>query len=239
LFTAPRILITAGLVFLLGTVPAWAWTNAAPNEAIFFDLPDFQGPSLTVRLEPGRRQALKPALGAMDKKISSLIMGEKVKALVFTNPDFRGAIRIYDYTISEHMPDDDEISSIIVCSKEEPPQGVMFIQKRIGEMKTSSERPWHYVTGKGIFFPLPESLQEHEARFPAVAEDWQKVRYVYVSPAAEADLFKGSDFKGDVLSLPGPGGGQQSVFDLSRFGFYDPKKSPAGIVSSLIVRTKK
>jgi hypothetical protein len=229
----------AGLMLLLFISSALARIEAAPNEAIFFDFPDFQGPSLVVRLEPGMRQALKPALGAMDNKISSIIMGENVKALVFTDPDFRGAVRLYDYTIAEGMPDNDQISSLIVCPKEETAQGVLLIQKRVGEIKTSTARPWHYITGKGIFFPLPESKQESEARFPVVAKDWIKVRYVSIAPAVQADLFSSPDYQGRLLSLPEPNSGRQGVFDLGQYGFYDPKKSPPGGVSSLVVRTKK
>jgi hypothetical protein len=230
-----RVIIHAGIILLLFSARALAWTNAAPNEAIFFDDPNFQGPSLVVRLEPGMRQALKPVLGALDKKISSMVIGENVKVLVFTNPAFRGAVRMYDYTIAEKMPDDDHISSIIVCPKEISPQGVLFIQKRISEIKTSAKRPWHYITGKGVFFPMPESARESEAKFPLVAPDWDKVRYVYVAPGVEATLFSNPNFSGKSLSLPCADCGPQTVYDLQSFGFYDAGKSPGG-VSSLSVR---
>ena len=230
-----RMIIHVGIILLLFSSQALAWTNAAPNEAIFFDDPQFQGPSLTVRVEPGMRQALKPALGALDNKISSLIVGENVKVLVFTDPAFRGAVRMYDYTIADHMPDNDQISSLLVCPKEVSPQGVLFIQKRISEIKTSSKRPWHYITGKGIFFPLPESARESEAKFPLVAPDWDKVRYVYVAPGVEAEFFSDPDFKGRSLSLPCADCGPQTVFDLQSFGFYDARK-PLGVISSLSVK---
>jgi hypothetical protein len=231
------IILPAGIMLLLFSARALAWTNAAPNEAIFFDDPDFQGPSLIVRLEPGMRQALKPALGALDNKISSMIVGENVKVLVFTDPAFRGAVRMYDYTIADHMPDNNQISSLIVCPKDVAPQGVLFIQKRISEIKTSSKRPWHYITGKGIFFPLPESAGESEAKFPLVAPDWDKVRYVYVSPGVEAEIFSGPDFKGRSLSLPCADCGPQTVFDLQSFGFYDARK-PLGVIPSLSVKAQ-
>jgi len=235
LMISMRMILQAGLIILLFYSKALAWTNAAPNEAIFFDEPDFQGPSLTVRLEPGMRQVLKPELGELGKKISSLIVGEKVKVLVFTAVGFRGAVRMYPYTIAENMPDNDQISSLIVCSKEDPPQGVLFIQKRLSEIKTSSARPWHYITGQGIFFPLPESARETESAYPLVSPGSDKVRYVYVSPGAEAKLFTESEFKGKSLSLPSPNSGPQTVFDLSTFGFFDVSKSPSGVISSVKV----
>ncbi len=123
----------------------------------------------------------------------------------------------------------------IVCPKEASPQGVLFIQKRISEIKTSSKRPWHYITGKGIFFPLPESARESEAKFPLVSPDWNQVRYVYVSPGVEAEFFSDPDFQGRSLSLPCADCGPQPVFDLQTFGFYDARKSP-GVISSLSVR---
>ena len=118
-----RRILQAGFIILLLNSSALAWTNAAPNEAIFFDDPDFQGPGLNVRLEPGMRQALKPTVGMLDNKISSLIVGEKVKVLVFTGVGFQGAVRMYTYTIAENMPDNDQISSLIVCSKVRPAPG--------------------------------------------------------------------------------------------------------------------
>jgi hypothetical protein len=234
-----RMILLAGII-LLSWCQARAWTDAAPNEAIFFDDPNFQGPSLAVRLEPGMRQALKPALGALDKKISSIILGEKVKVLVFTRSDFRGAVRMYTDTIAENMPDNDDISSLIVCPKEESPQGVLFIQKRLSEVKTTSPRPWHYITGQGIFFPLPEAAKESEASFRLVAPEWDnQVRYVSISPAVEAKFFDDPEFKGRSLLLPCADCGPQTVFDLRTYGFYDPKKSPPGVISSLIIKTRE
>jgi hypothetical protein len=234
-----KMIMQTGLIIVLAGSPALGWVPAAPDEAIFFEDANFTGESLALRLQPGIRHRLMPGLGGMDKKISSIIVGEKVKVLAFTNPDFGGGVREYVYTIAENMPDDDQIASLIVCPTEEPPQGVLFIQKRISEVKTPSQRPWHYITGKGIFFPLPESERESEAKFPRLAGDWNnKVRYIYVAPAVEADLFENPEFSGRPLSLPGPEAGQQTVFDLNTFGFYNPKKSPPGVISSLIVRTR-
>jgi hypothetical protein len=234
-----KIIIPAGLILIFSGSLALAWTNAAPNEAIFFDDPDFHGPSLTARLEPGMRQVLKPALGELNNKISSIIVGEKVKVLVFTEAEFRGAVRMYTYNIAERMPDNDQISSLIVCSREDPPQGVLFIQKRLSEIKTSSARPWHYITGQGIFFPLPESTRETESAYPHISPGWDKVRYVYVSPGIEAKLYTDPGFKGRSLSLPCPDCGPQGVFDLSTFGYLDVKKSPSGVISSVLVRAQE
>jgi hypothetical protein len=230
--------ILSGLILIFSSSLALAWTDTAKNEAVFFDGADFQGSSLTVRLEPGMRQMLKPALGEMDKKISSIVLGENVKALVFTEAGFRGAVRLYLHTIAEHMPDNDQISSLILCSKEDPPQGVLFIRKRISETKISTPRPWHYITGQGIFFPLPESAREKESAYALVSPDWDKVRYVYVSPGVEAKLFSDPEFKGKSLALPCSDCGPQTVFDLSTFGFFNPKQSTSGVVSSVVVRAK-
>jgi hypothetical protein len=234
-----KLMMLIGLISLLASSPVLGWVPAAPDEAIFFEDANFKGESMALRLQPGIRHRLMPALGKLDRKISSVIVGEKVKVFVFTNPDFGGAMREYVFTVAENMPDDDKIASIIVCPKEEPPQGVLFIQKRSSEVKTPSQRPWHYITGKGIFFPLPEAEKESEAKFPRLAKEWNnKVRYVYVSPAVETDLFDEAEFSGPSLSLPYPEAGQQTVFDLISFGFYDPKKTPPGVISSLTVRTR-
>jgi hypothetical protein len=145
---------------------------------------------------------------------------------------------MYSYSIAADMPDNDQISSLIVCSREDPPQGVLFIRKRLSEVKTPSARPWHYITGQGIFFPLPESEKEIESAYPLVPPDWQKVRYVYVSPGVEANLFTDPEFNGGSLSLPCPDCGRQTVFDLSAFGFFDVKKSPTGIISSIKIKAQ-
>jgi hypothetical protein len=239
-------MVTIGTIFqtaftlMFFSSPAMAWVQAAPNEAIFFEDTNFRGASLTLRLEPGRRHILLPRLGGLGKKISSLIVGGNVKVLAFTEPDFRGGVMEYRNTIAEAMPDDDQISSLIVGPKGAPPHGVLFIHKRLSEVKGPARRVWHYITGKGSFFPLPESERELEARVPQVPAEWDdRVRYVYVSPTVAVELFEDPGLQGRSLSLPPPNGGQEAVFDLRAFGFYDPKKSPPGVVSSLIVHTRE
>lgn len=232
-------IIPAGFILLFFCSPVLAWVHAAPNEVIFFTDADFQGESLTLRLQPGIRHRLRPGLGEMDRKISSILVGDNVKVFVFTNPDFRGAVREYVYTIPAHMPDDDQISSLIVCPKDEPPQGVLFIQKRLSEVKNLPKSSWNYITGQGMFFPLPESDQETAAKFLDLSGDGGKsARYVYVSPTVELTLFAGPQLTGRSLTLPGSNSGQQTVFDLTSYGFYDLKKSPPGAVTSLIVTSR-
>lgn len=216
-----------------------AWETAAPEEAVFFADANFQGASLKLSLQPGSRHRLLPTLEDLDKKISSLRLGENVKAIAFTQPHFGGAARVYLYTMAEEMPDDDQIASLIVCPKNEPPQGVLFIQKRLSEVKAPAPRQWHYLTGRGVFFPLPESKQEVEAGFAQVGPEWNdQVRFVYVAPGVETELFVDPEFKGSSLSLPPPVKGTQTVFDLSQYGFYNPKKKPAGVISSLKVKAR-
>lgn len=239
-------MVTIGTIFqtaftlLFLSSQTLAWVQAASNEAFFFEDTNFRGASLTLRLEPGRRHTLLSRLGGLDKKMSSLIVGDDVKVLAFTEPDFRGGVREYSNTIAEAMPDDDQISSLILGPRGEHPHGVLFIHKRLSEVKAPARGAWHYITGKGSFFPLPESERELEARFPQVPAEWDdKVRYVYVSPTVAAELFEDPGLQGRSLSLPPPNGGQGAVFDLFAFGLYDPKKSLPGVISSLIVRTRE
>jgi hypothetical protein len=241
-----NFMVTIGTIFqtaltlLFLSSQALAWVQAAPNEAIFFEDTNFRGASLTLRLEPGKRHILLSHLKGLDKKISSLIVGDNVKVLAFTEPEFRGGAMEYRYTIAKAMPDDDQISSLIVGPKGAPPCGVLFIHKRLSEVKAPARRAWHYITGKGSFFPLPESERELDARFPQVPAEWDdRVRYVYVSPIVAVELFEDPGLHGRSLTLPPPDGGQGAVFDLRALGFYDPKKTPAGVISSLIVRTRE
>ena len=237
---SPKTALRIAFILLFFSAQALAWDQAAPNEAIFFEDMNFKGTSLKLRLEPGKRHILLPLLGGLEKKISSLIIGDNVKVLAFTEPGFKGRVSEYRNTIAEAMPEDDQIASLIVGLKDEPPYGVLFILKRLSEVKVPSNGAWHYITGKGSFFPLPESEQELEARFPQVPAEWDdRARYVYVSPAVAAELFEDPWLKGRSLSLPPPDRGRVGVFDLHDFGFYDPKNSPPGIVSSLVVRSKK
>jgi hypothetical protein len=230
---------TAFILLFLSS-PALAWVHAAPNEAIFFEDTNFKGASLNLRLGPGERHVLLPRLGGLEKKISSLILGDNVKVLAFTEPDFQGGVVGYRNTIAEAMPDDDQICSLIVGPKGVPPYGVLFIHKRLSEVKAPASRVWHYITGDGSFFPLPESERELEVRFSKMPAKWDdRVRYVYVSPSVQTELFEDPGLKGRSLSLPPPDPGQEVVFDLRAFGFYDPKKSPPGVISSLIVRARK
>lgn len=231
--------IQVWFIILIFNTYAFAWVPATPTEAIFFEDADFKGASLTVRLQPGIRHRLLPDLGGLDKKISSIIVGDTVKVLAFTNKDFGGAVREYVYTIAANLPDEDRISSIILCPREEPPQGVLFIQKRLSEVKTLPQRSWNYITGQGIFFPLPEAETELQAKFPRLAGNWDgRARYVYVSPAVALDLFEGPEFSGRSLSLPSPDSGRQTVFDLSSLNLSDPKKSPPTGISSIVVKTR-
>jgi hypothetical protein len=235
-----KTILQAAFTLLFLSSQALARVQAAPNEVIFFEYTNFRGVSLTLRLEPGRRHTLLPHLGGLDKKISSLIVGDKVKILAFTEPNFRGGVREYRIPVAEAMPDDDQISSLIVGPRGAPSEGVLFIHKRLSEVKTPARGAWHYITGKGSFFPLPETEREWEAKFPQVPAEWDdRVRYVYVSPTVAVDLFEGPGMQGRSLSLPPPNGGHQTVFDLQAFGFYDSKKTPRGVVSSLIVRTRE
>lgn len=237
--TMLRRIISAGLLLLLAAAPAMAAVSAAPDEAIFFADPNYRGKSLSVRLEPGVRHKLLPHLGGLAKDISSMIIGKNVKVMVFTSPDFGGAVREYRQSIAEGMPDDDQISSLLVCPEESVPQGVLLIQKRIGEVKKTSRRAWSYITGEGRFFPLPEAATESESRFPQLTADWcDQVRFVYVAPGVETELFADPEFGGRSLTLPGPEADHRSFFDLTSLGFYDPKKKPPGVISSLLVRAR-
>mgnify|MGYP005855106815 CR=1 FL=1 len=239
LFAKVKILLTAGLLILALGSPTWSWKSAGPQEAIFFADPKFKGESLTVRLEPGLRHRLFPVLGNLDKKISSILMGENVKVFVFTKSGLTGAMREYTYTVAENMPDDDQIGSLLVCHRDEPPQGVLGIRKRISEVKSPASRPWHYITGQGIFFPLPEAGQESETRFPRLPEGWgTNLRYLHVPLGVEVTIWKGHDFSGERFSLPPSGQETRTFFDLEELGFYHPKKSPPGNLASLIVRAR-
>ena len=234
--TIGTIFQTAFILLFLSS-HALAWVQAAPNEAIFFEDTNFGGASLALRLEPGRRHTLLSRLRGLDKKISSLVVGDNVKVLAFTEPDFKFP---QTWRSNIAVPDDDQISSLMVCPRGEPPYGVLFIHKRLSKAKASARRAWTQITGKGSFFPLPESERELEAGFPQVPAEWDdRVRYVYVSPNVAVELFEDPGLQGRSLSLPPPNGGQQIVFDLRGFGFYNPQKSSAGVVSSLIVRTRE
>lgn|GEM_PF-5270917 len=236
---AAGIVIVAVLALLMRG-PAWAWAETAANEVVVFEDPNYQGMSMSLRLEPGMRHRLVPTLGKLDDKISSMAIGRDVKVMVCTDPHFSGAIRDYRFDVAKDMPDDDMISSLIVSRKGTPPQGVLVIHKRTTEVKSLSSSQLHYITGNGIFFPLPERLAATEARFPRLGADWNdKVRYVSVSPGVEVELCEDADFGGRCVSLPAASEPQKSFFDLSQYGFCDPHRSPPGITSSLKVRSRE
>ena len=126
-------IIPVWLIMLLCSSQTLAWVPAAPDEAIFFEDANFKGASLALQLQPGVRHRLMPGLEGLNKKISSMLVGKNVKVLVFTNPDYEGAVREYRYTIAEHMPDDDQIASLIVCPQRgTAPRGIIYSEKNRG-----------------------------------------------------------------------------------------------------------
>jgi hypothetical protein len=59
-----------------------------PYEVIFYDQQNFQGAQTSYEGNPKLRQRLYPDLGAWNNRVRSMKIGEKVKAALFTDPNF-------------------------------------------------------------------------------------------------------------------------------------------------------
>jgi len=217
-----------------------------PYEIIVYEHANFVGKYMRFKLEPGMRQKLVPVLPSeMNDIISSIQVGSKVAVAVFWDANFENISgrrlmpggrhtlicpEIVDPIYNSNGAlscSNDVISSLIVFPKEMiQPMGVMLSDRGL------------YDSGDK-FFPLPERLDQTEARYSYLGnmnDDANTVTLYPYDPKSPAygkvqmTLYEHPDFKGRWITLPGADGSvppRDSSLGPYQFG---------DIASSVIVR---
>jgi hypothetical protein len=206
----------------------------APNEVCIYEHVDYVGASQCFRLEPWMRHKLVPALGTMNDKASSVLVGEEVLALLYEHPRYGGG----------HM----------LCNNS-PPTDDCFSHTPGLKDKVSSliVRPWHksynwkfksWADPGGGFgvelhgdsavaaYPLPEPLDQREARYPSLGSMNDRAHWILLRGDVEVTLYEHANFAGKSIKLPGAAGGQdKQSYDLKHYQFDER-------ASSLVVRAR-
>lgn len=212
-------------LMLCGTADAGA---VAPNEVCIYEHVDYVGASRCFRLEPWMRHKLVPSLGAgMNDRASSLLVGKDVLVLLYEHANFGGTTYPFDANyprFSDRM--NDRVSSLIVRrSSSKKNVGGSLVWVGDGVILQGSG-------GQKMFYPLPERLDEREARFPSLGPMNDKAVRIGLFWDLDAILYEHANFSGKPLKLPGAGDTQnKDWFDLPSYQF-------GGRASSLVVRAR-
>ena len=220
------MVILAAAVLLSGTTTANS--GVAPNEVCIYEHIDYVGEGVCFRVEPGMRHKLVPALGNMNDRASSILVGKEVYVEIYEHAHFAGHhARYVDNVRTLPSPGwqfnfdelNDLVSSLIVVPRHQSLSGVYLLEG----FDTFRKRE--------VFYPLPERLLDYSARYPRL--DWMSMNdvatKVWLEGDVVVDLYEHANFKGKWIRLPGAGPTKQDRFDLKPYQF-------DGIVSSLEVR---
>ncbi len=215
----------------------------APNEVCIYEHVDFVGASRCFSLEPGMRHKLVPKLGGMNDRASSVHVGEDVSVVLYEHANFGGLSHRHDINRrdlgasgaglkiglqgrdaekkDEVWPDfNDLVSSLIIVPKTMRVSGVELRRSLMGGMGST----------ENAFYPLPERLNESEARYPLLGWMNDKANYLNLYGDVEVTLYEHANFDGKPLKLPGVGD-EKEHFILGKYQF--DKRA-----SSLVARWK-
>jgi hypothetical protein len=202
----------AAAVMLNGAATAGV---VAPNEVCIYEHVDFGGTAMCHRLMPGMRLKLVPKIGGyMNDRASSVHVGEDVYVILFKHPQFVGdALQLGG---SRNRIDDfnDQISSMIINRKGMYASFVILENSNLD----------------GVFYLLPERLNESEARYPNLGKMNDKAYRLRMTPNVEVTLYEHANFAGKALTLSAPGQ-TPSTFWLQDYQF-------KGRASSLVIRDR-
>ena len=231
------IMVLATVILCFAVLPEAGFSTSYPagvdpNEVIVYEHVNFVGEYMRFKIEPGMRHKLVPNLGGMDNRISSIQVGSKVAVIGFKYKNFiEGAMDTVFWNSNKNLHESglgDTFSSLIVYPKEcgNLPVGAYLIDHRA-------------FSHRRQFFPLPELLNEIEARYatlPNMNDDANEVSFYpffFKTPVCgniQVTLYEHANFKGKSITLPGGDGFiPDEGFPLNNYKFGD-------IASSMIVR---
>lgn len=199
--------------------------NAAimPNQVCIYEHQDFVGASRCFLLGPGMRHKLVPTLDSgMNDRASSVQVGNEVAVIMWKHAHFRSDGGTYSYHFLESTRNlgdaNDKVSSMMIVRKGEANnlRGVSLSNKY----------------EDNAFYPLPERLDQAEARYPSLGEYNDKAGIAYLDPdREEVTLYEHANFAGKSLTLPGAVPLKQYQYFLSNYQFGER-------ASSLVVRAR-
>jgi hypothetical protein len=219
----PRWILVIFAVTVMLSGVATAGPPVAPNEVCIYEHVDYVGESACFRLEPGMRHKLVPTLGSMNDRASSIQMGEGVYVVIYQHARFAGRNIWHDSSGGLPQRFNDIVSSMIIVPRKKSLSGVT-----LAEAKNKT------IRNMTVFYPLPDRLNELEARYPNL--HWMSMNdeaaRLWLHGDVEVTLYEHSNFKGKSITLPTVGTWQEGWIYLKRYQFSE-------IVSSLTVKTLK
>ena len=226
------------LVMSMIATLSFAGKCVAPNEVILWQHSNFQGHSLSWKLEDGMRHHLVTALaGWSNDMVSSIEVGANVRVAVYRHTNFRGPSSVVSETVdSLGSYWNDEISSLIVFPRSlDAPRGVVLSE--VGFNTYTSYEPAIQ------FFPLPESIRDTEAAYPSLGDymNDKATHLLLQGDHLEVDVFEHSNYGGTwSLRFPIEYCWEQSLYEWQGYQAVRLGGCRAGLsrsVSSLKVRT--
>ena len=205
--------------------------SVGPWDVILYEHPNYLGPWVRYTLQPGMRQRLVPEIvPALEDKVSSIQVGEKVGVRVFQHrryfadeSDGKDAYKASVPSLGTNtLPLNDKISSLIIFPK--AAGGAFGVQLNDETALT---------VGNIAFFPLPEWEASPEEGYPFLGEfnlD-KNANGVYAYPyesrnRIELILYAERNFQGRTLTLPGATGWDgMKANNLGNFDFSDTAAS--------------
>lgn len=85
-----RLVLIAVFTLIAGTCALAQPPAVAPRQIILFDLPNYQGKSVSYTLAPGERERRVWDLGWFKKRVSSIAVGKAVEARLYEKVGFKG-----------------------------------------------------------------------------------------------------------------------------------------------------
>ena len=211
-FIAVLLMLLASPVFGQGV---------GPNQVIVFQHNDFVGKRMPFTLGPNMRHKLVPTLGDFNDKISSILVGEKVRVRVFKHVQFKGKHR--DFTtvdrlskfkefdaLLQHGDLNDWISSMIIYPRSKKNPAGVGLQRDTWIWGERSKIGDNYLYQ---FFPLPEQKTQDRAEFPSFSDYMNdKAEYLNLLGDVHVRVFEHANFNGEPLPFPGAGPSQDKTF---------------------------
>jgi len=177
------------------------------------------------------RHKLVPTLGSFNDRSSSLQVGTGVIVMLYPHANYGGGSVLYEKSFAHLDGGNDQVSSLIIRPKAAGEDwraalrsgggfGVKLREKDVGKQESG-------------FYPLPERLDELEARYPVLGKMNDKANIVWLRGDIEVILFEHANFAGKPLKLPGAGytPASDQVFNLLKYQF-------GRRASSLVVRAR-